>query len=1130
MPAQVEWHAFGGEIDQQGRFTAGKAAGTFAITARQQQINTQALVTVKPAPTVLTKLIIAPDRVKLNTGEKAKFKVTGYDQHGKPMPVSVSWESSGGNIDAHGEFTADKQPGMFLVKARAESSGMQARAMVTVVKTVAYRLVVSPERVELAPGAKVRFQLALYRDGKEEWTWPWDYTFLAESGTFIDGVYTAPQKPGTYRLTIRHAKATAKATAIVKSEPAKPATPLPKTPAVAAIRVTPQQISIGVGQKIALSAVAVDANGKTVAAKLEWQVAGGRIGNDGYFYAGTEAGSYQIQVREPTSGVHQRITVTITPAAVLSEYQIKVTPQQIVLAPGAQQRFQVKLLRNHHEIWTWPWEFEAETSGGQFQDNVYTAPNQPGKYRLTIRHGKASTSLSIEVLRLKLVPEQVTLKAGESKQFIAEEIVNGRRQTTRPLLWKSSGGTVDASGHYRAGNIPGVYRVTAWLKNSKIKASAAVTVQASLAYRIEVLPPSTTVESGGKVHFQVHVYRGNSKIWVFPWEFTKKATRGTFFDNTYIAPPQPGQYTVTFQYQNMSCSAVVTVQASKNEVTRLTIEPDSVTLLPGQAQLFQALGYDNNNRTVPVEVQWQAQGGQITADGMFHAGGNEGSYQVEAKTASGLSARAEVTIRMAIQRLEVQPQYLTLFPGEKHQFQAKGYLPDGKAVAVNVNWSASGGTIDTNGTFTADQKSGGFWVRAYHPDSKLEARATVQIKTPGVSRLEIAPQQPGLAPGQKQQFTVKGLDSQGNPVAVAVRWFATGGTITDSGKYTAGNEPGYFDVTAVDNYSGIFARTQVKISQPERKPMIRREYQLQVYPGDRTVLPGENVWLTPTLYHNEQKIPSQPWEFSYQATGGTFDGENRNIWVAPAAPGSYSITIKHAQATTVLTMTVVGEEPAQIARLVIYPEEITLSPNQSCAFKAQAFDRQGNLRDCEIKWSATGGKIDQSGQFMAGTAPGSYQVCIELPTDSRIKSCALVSIKITRIFYDEGFKWGYTLKQEITNREQFWQFLRKDLFYQSAIDIEKFRQGFVLGYGPPGRRLMDREWSSVIYALGEEHGRRLRDEGNRRRRDCRIYAQIHLPFAADRKSRISRWLLERLLAIEWFSHLSNVMEKELPVS
>jgi parallel beta-helix repeat protein len=75
----------------------------------------------------------------------------------------------------------------------------------------------------------------------------------------------------------------------------------------------------------------------------------------------------------------------------------------------------------------------------------------------------------------------------------------------------------------------------------------------------------------------------------------------------------------------------------------------------------------------------------------------------------------------------VTPTTATVAAGAKQLFTAVAKLSDGSTTAVGVNWTATGGTIDAGGTYTAGTAPGSYKVIATHASSPLADTVAVTI-------------------------------------------------------------------------------------------------------------------------------------------------------------------------------------------------------------------------------------------------------------------------------------------------------------------------------------------------------------------------------------------------------------------
>jgi hypothetical protein len=170
---------------------------------------------------------------------------------------------------------------------------------------------------------------------------------------------------------------------------------------------------------------------------------------------------------------------------------------------------------------------------------------------------------------------------------------------------------------------------------------------------------------------------------------------------------------------------------------------------------------------------------------------------------------------------------------ERRSFAAIGRLRNGTTAPIGVVWKATGGTIDPGGLFEAGPAPGTYHVIASNTRGTLSDTVQVRIHmptlpdtlggapepnpdptpepspdptpdptpepTPTLMKVVLSPATVALATRATHQFAAFGRTSAGDSVVVAVRFRATGGTITPTGLYTAGSNPGTFRVIATSS-------------------------------------------------------------------------------------------------------------------------------------------------------------------------------------------------------------------------------------------------------------------------------------------------------------------------------------------
>ncbi len=82
-------------------------------------------------------------------------------------------------------------------------------------------------------------------------------------------------------------------------------------------------------------------------------------------------------------------------------------------------------------------------------------------------------------------------------------------------------------------------------------------------------------------------------------------------------------------------------------------------------------------------------------------------------------------------QIRVVPESVTLDPNQTQPFVASGRTAAGDSVAVQVAWSATGGTITGSGLYTAGQTAGSYRVIATLPNDSLADTASVTVTTGG---------------------------------------------------------------------------------------------------------------------------------------------------------------------------------------------------------------------------------------------------------------------------------------------------------------------------------------------------------------------------------------------------------------
>ena len=378
---------------------------------------------------------------------------------------------------------------------------------------------------------------------------------------------------------------------------------------------------------------------------------------------------------------------------------------------------------------------------------------------------------------------------------------------------------------------------------------------------------------------------------------------------------------------------------------QVTVSPANVTLQPGANQTFMATITGSSNTT----VTWSATGGAITAAGVYTAGSTPGNFNVTATSAvdSTRSATAAVVIPGPVQ-VSVAPTNVTLQPGGQQWFTATVTGTSNSA----VTWSATGGTINSSGLYTAGNSAGNFTVTATSAaDSARKATATVIIATP--VQVSVTPASVSLQPGQTQQFNAAVTGTANT----AVTWTATGGTISASGLYTAGQSAGSFAVTAtLVADTSRSASASVSIASVQSLPPVPRQFDgayvvvqspasgmhftapatIRIYADPFDIDAPDPDALTVTFLLNGRSIGTY--------TGSSAQNGYFPLTAANVAAGTYAITAQiatsgHGTVTSPPVTVFVDNPPISTGPVFNLSSDVVLSGTQTVSYVGTANNR-----------------------------------------------------------------------------------------------------------------------------------------------------------------------------------------------
>lgn len=352
-----------------------------------------------------------------------------------------------------------------------------------------------------------------------------------------------------------------------------------------------------------------------------------------------------------------------------------------------------------------------------------------------------------EAIALAKVQTKVRFRGSThgSKETLAGP--GGSRAGTRPaaagpdLIWwvveGAAGGSVTSTGVYTPPDTFGVFHVAAArADDSKLQAVAEVHVNQPIAGAVARVLPSPAVVGAGEQVYLTAVVNGATDASV-AWALEEGAAGGSLAaaggadpnEVVYTAPAAPGIYharATSLEDATISTLGFLQVVARPG----LDVSPPTIQLAPGESQAFLATAAGPSPGVLTWSVLEGPAGGAVVPSGtsaVYTAPTAPGVYHLSAESAADptLKASSVITVSGAAPvAVSVSPASLRLDPGGSTAFTATVTGSGNQA----VSWSASPGSVDATGLFTAPLTPGTCMVTATsQADGTKSGSATITV-------------------------------------------------------------------------------------------------------------------------------------------------------------------------------------------------------------------------------------------------------------------------------------------------------------------------------------------------------------------------------------------------------------------
>jgi len=288
VSAGLTWKSSGGSITADGVFSA-SSPGTYKVVGRghgHQRPDTST-VTVVPPPSDVVGIQNSPRTASLEPGASRTFAAKALLADGSSSVVGVTWDATGGSIDAGGVYQAGSTGGTFAIVATWVGGAMADTAQVTIAPPgtdpTLTQVIVRPSMYSLQTAGTKQFR-AYGRNSLGD-SVAVQATFSATGGTISpSGVYTAGATAGTYRVI-------ASASGLADTAPV---TLTASAPALTDVVLKPDSYSMMIGANRQFSAYGHNSLGDSVAVPVSFTESGGTITSTGLYTAGVAPGSYRV--------------------------------------------------------------------------------------------------------------------------------------------------------------------------------------------------------------------------------------------------------------------------------------------------------------------------------------------------------------------------------------------------------------------------------------------------------------------------------------------------------------------------------------------------------------------------------------------------------------------------------------------------------------------------------------------------------------------------------------------------------------------------------------------------------------------------------------------------------------------
>ncbi|BBM86702.1 hypothetical protein [Candidatus Uabimicrobium amorphum] len=337
--------------------------------------------------------------------------------------------------------------------------------------------------------------------------------------------------------------------------------------------------------------------------------------------------------------------------------RIEIFPQKVTLKPGGSDIFTATAYNAQEQpvSFSGKWSTNAGKieymASNKIKLTTYRSLQSTGWLRCTDKKTLANGDAFIDITeiprlsRFSIEGLPGTLNAGESCDLrVVAYDQFGDRFPIKPE-WNTPAGTISAEGHFVVGNKYGRHEIRLRDRNSGQSISRFVHIQAPLKV-IDLYGTEKSLRPGETFQYRAVCFDRYRNEINFPVKWS--ATGGQVDANGNLTPGEiPGTYEIFVEGigTDIRVGMYYKIIPIIKSIKIVNIPP---FIYGGDRHVFQAVGYDYQNRPLYFEPVWKAGGGQINANGEFLAGNQPGTYNVTVSDGYGVEQTASFVIKAEI--------------------------------------------------------------------------------------------------------------------------------------------------------------------------------------------------------------------------------------------------------------------------------------------------------------------------------------------------------------------------------------------------------------------------------------------------------------------------------------------------